>query len=106
VSPLSRAAASHLRTHLETPSSAAGDGPLGALLAELAVRASGLAPVPAELEVERRQLELARVERAIAGARGADAAGVSALVLEREAVKRELDSWLERALAETAERRE
>jgi DNA primase len=105
-SPLARAAAAHLRTHLDTPSSDAGDGPLAALLAELAVRASGLAPVPAELEVERGQLELARVERAIAGARGVDAAGVSALVLEREAVKRELDDWLGRALAQTAERRD
>jgi hypothetical protein len=105
-SPLARAAAAHLRTHLDTPSSDAGNGPLTALLAELAVRASALAPVPAELEVERCQLELARVERAIAGARGADAAAVSALVLEREAVKRELDEWLERALAQTAERRD
>jgi len=101
-SPLARAAAAHLRTHLEAPAAEAGDGALAALLAELAVRAAALAPVPAELEVERRQLELARVERAIAGARGVDAARLSALVREREAVKRELATWLDRALEDTA----
>ena len=101
-SPLARAAAAHLRTHLDTPAAGAQDAALAALLAELAVRAAALAPAPAELEVERRQLELARVERAIAGARGADAPSLSALVREREAVKRELDTWLERALEQTA----
>jgi hypothetical protein len=105
-SPLARAAAAHLRTHLGTPAAGAGDEALAALLAELAVRAAALAPVPAELEVERRQLELARVERAIAGARGVDTARLSALVREREAVKRDLDGWLERALEETAGPRE
>jgi len=101
-SPLARAAAEHLRAHLEAPTSGPVDGELGALLAELAVRAAALAPVPAELEVERRQLELARLERAINGARGADSAALGTLVREREAVKRDLDGWMARALEQTA----
>ena len=105
-SPLARAAAAHLRTHLTAPATQVDDVALQGLLAELAVRAAALAPVPAELEVERRQLELARVERAIAGARGEDAARLHELAREREAVKRELDRWLERALEETASPRE
>ena len=99
-SPLARAAAAHLRTHLDAPSRDVADSALGALLAELTVRAAALAPVPAELEVERRQLELARVDRAIAGARGGDRSRLSDLGHEREAVKRELDSWLDRVLLE------
>ena len=97
-SPLARAAAAHLRTHLEAPANGVADPALGALLAELAVRAASLAPVAAELEVERRQLELARIDRAIAGARGGDPSRLSDLGHERAALKRELDSWLDRVL--------
>jgi DNA primase len=100
-SPLARAAATHLRTHLESPTSGVDDSALATLLAELVVRAAALTPVPAELEVERCQLELARIDRAIAGARGAGAGGLTDLVREREAVKDELDSWLNRALEAT-----
>ena len=82
------------------PASGVADAALEALLAELAVRAAALAPVPAELEVERRQLELARVDRAIAGARGGDRSRLSDLGHERDAVKRELDAWLDRVLLE------
>ena len=103
-SPLARAAATHLRTHLESPTSGVDDSALATLLAELVVRAAALTPVPAELEVERCQLELARIDRAIAGARGAGAGGLTALVREREAVKDELESWLNRALAADARR--
>jgi DNA primase len=105
-SPLTRAAAAHLRSHLESPASDVDDAALAALLAELGVRAAALTPVGAELEVERRQLELARIERAIAGARGAAAGGLTALVREREAVKREIDGWLTQALEQTAAPRE
>jgi DNA primase len=105
-SPLARAAATHLRTHLESPTSGVDDSALATLLAELVVRAATLTPVPAELEVERCQLELARVERAIAGARGAGAGGLTDLVREREAVKDELDGWLNRALEATHGERE
>jgi DNA primase len=105
-SPLTSAAAAHLRTHLVSPASEVDDGELAALLAELVVRAGSLTPVLAELEVERRQLELARIERAIAGARGAGAGGLTDLVREREAIKREIDGWLTEALEQTATPRE
>jgi DNA primase len=105
-SPLTSAAAAHLRTHLASPASEVDDGALAALLAELVVRAGSLTPVLAELEVERRQLELARIERAIAGARGAGAGGLTDLVRAREAIKREIDGWLTEALEQTATPRE
>jgi hypothetical protein len=66
------------------------------------VRASTLVAVPAQLEVERRQLELARIERAIDAVRAGGGSGMTQLGHEREAVKGELDSWLLRALEETA----
>ena len=104
-SPLARAAATHLRTHLESPAADIDDGELAVLLAELSVRAAVLSPVPAELEVERCQLELARVARAIAGARGAGRGGVTALQREREALKHELERWFAEALEQTDEPR-
>ena len=105
-SPLVRAAAAHLRAHLEAPAAEVDDGDLAVLLAELSVRAASLDPAPAELEVERCQLELARIARAIAGARGAGAGGLTALQREREALKHELEGWLAEALDETADPRE
>jgi hypothetical protein len=57
--------------------------------------------VAAELEVERCQLELARVGREIASARGAGRGGVTALQREREVLKQELERWLAQALQET-----
>ena len=105
-SPLVRAAATHLRTHLESPAANIDDGELAVLLAELSVRAAVLSPVPAELEVERCQLELARVARAIAGARGAGRGGVTALQREREALKHELERWFAEALEQTDEPRD
>jgi DNA primase len=105
-SPLVRAAAAHLRTHLRAPTAEIDDGELAVLLAELSVRAAVLTPVAAELEVERCQLELARVGRAIAAARGAGRGGVTALQLEREALKQELELWLAQALEQTDESRD
>jgi DNA primase len=105
-SPLVRAAAAHLRTHLASPTTGIDDGELAVLLAELSVRAAVLAPVAAELEVERCQLELARLARAIAGARGAGRGGVTALQREREALKAELERWLGEALEQTDEPRD
>jgi DNA primase len=105
-SPLTRAAARHLRAHIETPASGVEDPALASLLVELAVRAAALAPVAAQLEVELRQLELARVERSIAGARGAGAAKLSDLARERAELKRELDAWLGRALDQTGAARD
>jgi len=105
-SPLARAAAEHLRTHLHAPTAGIDDGELAGLLAELSVRAAVLTPVPAELEVERCQLELARLGRAIAGARGAGRGGLTELQRERETLKRELERWLAEALEQTATPRE
>jgi DNA primase len=96
-SPLTRAAAVHLRRHLEHPSSG-----LASLLAELDVRASALTPVAAELEAERCQLELARINRAITGGRGAGGGGLAELQRKRAELMRELDGWLSEALDQTA----
>lgn len=101
-SQLTRAAAKHLRVNLENPGSGIEDTSLTALLAELEVRAAASSPVPAELEAERVQLELARIHRAIAGARGAGAGGLTELQRERTALMAELDSWLAEASEQTA----
>jgi DNA primase len=103
---LTRAAAAHLREHLESPAAGVDDAQLAVLLAELFVRAAALEPGPADLEVARSQLELARIDRAIAGARGAGSGGLTALQRERATLKRELDRWLAEALEATAERRD
>jgi DNA primase len=82
VSPLTRAAAAHLREHLESPTAGVDESELAVLLAELSVRAAALSPVVAELEVERCQL-------------------VTALQRERESFKLELEGWLAQALEQT-----
>jgi DNA primase len=101
-SELTRNAALHLRAQLERPGSGVDDPTLTALLAELEVRAATLSPVAAELEAERVQLELARLARAIAGARGAGGGGLTELQHRRAALMGELDSWLAEALEQTA----
>ncbi|HLW94808.1 MAG TPA: DNA primase [Solirubrobacteraceae bacterium] len=101
-SQLTRAAAEHLREHIERPSAGVNDSDLAALLAELEVRAAALTPAPAELEAERCQLELTRVTRAIARGRGAGGGGLMELQREREGLLRELDGWLSEALEQTA----
>jgi len=100
--PLTRAGALHLREHGEAAIADAEQPGLARLLTELAVRASRLDAVPAQLEVAARQLELARIERAIDAVRASGGAGVEQLGHEREAVKGELDVWMLRALEETA----
>ena len=104
-SPLARTAAQHLRSHLHSPAADVDDGELAVLLAELSVRASARSPASAELEVERCQLELARVDRSIAGARGAGRGGLTALQRERESLKHELEGWLAKALEQTDDAR-
>jgi DNA primase len=101
-SPLTRAAAEHLREHIERPSVGVNDSDLAVLLAELEVRAATLTPVAAELEAERCQLELTRLGRAIARGRGAGGGGLIELQREREGLLRELDGWLTEALEQTA----
>jgi DNA primase len=101
-STLTRAAAKHLKDNLDEPVANASDEALAKLLTGLAVRASTLEPVPAQLEVAARQLELARIERAIEAVRASGGAGIAQLGHERNGLKAELDKWMLRALEETA----
>jgi DNA primase len=97
--------AGHLRDPMADPAGLAGgldgDPQLKALLAELVVEA-GREPVqPAMLDVQRLQLELARVDRRIQQARGEESGDVSRLATRRGEVKREFDRAQERALEKT-----
>ncbi len=98
-----RRAAAHLRTHLSDPGAhlPEDDPELAGLLAELVVQAGGESPRPAMLESQRMQLELARIDREIQRARGAESGDVSELAHRRAEVKREFDLAYERALEET-----
>jgi len=109
-SDLLRRAARHLcNGDLREPmrDSAGGDGglendpELKGLLAELVVEAGREQSEPAMLEVQRLQLELARVDRQIQRARGQESGEVSDLALRRTEVKREFDRAYGRALEET-----
>jgi DNA primase len=80
------------------------DPDLKALLAELIVEAGREQAHPAMLEVQRLQLQLARVEREIQRARGAGRGDVSALAQEKAQVKREFDLAYSRVLDDTGER--
>jgi DNA primase len=105
-SELMRRAAEHLRTHLGEPSSGlpAEDPGLAALIAQLVVEASHQAALSEMLEVQRLQLELARVDRQIQGARAHEAGDVSELARKRGEVKLEFDRAYARVLESTAER--
>ena len=85
-SQLSRRAAAFVRDHAEAPSSALppDDPELARLVAELVLRADELEPSAASLEVEALQLDLARLDRRIAGAEGSD---VLTLSRERQRVR-------------------
>jgi DNA primase len=116
-SELLRQAALHLREgELASPmaqaageSAEGGSGPEGdeqlrGLLAELIVQAGGEAPNPGMLEVQRLQLELARLERGIQRARGQEGTDVMGLAREKAALKVEFDRAYARVLEETGER--
>jgi DNA primase len=97
--------AGHLRDPMADPvgleGGLDGDPQLKALLAELVVEA-GREPVqPAMLDVQRLQLELARVDRRIQQARGEESGDVSELATRRGEVKREFDRAQERALEQS-----
>jgi DNA primase len=97
--------AGHLRDPMADPAGLEdgldGNPQLKALLAELVVEA-GREPVqPAMLDVQRLQLELARVDRRIQQARGEESGDVSELATRRGEVKREFDRAQERALEKT-----
>ena len=69
-SELTRRAAAHLCDRLEAPSAdPAGDDPLAALIAELAVRAADTHAPQAALESEALTLELTRLDREISATR-------------------------------------
>jgi DNA primase len=97
--------AGHLRDPMADPPGLEGgldgDPQLKALLAELVVEAGREQVRPAMLDVQRLQLELARVDRRIQQARGAQSGDVSELARSRGEVKREFDRAQERALEES-----
>ncbi len=80
------------------------DAELERLLAELVVEAGRGTANPAMLEAQRLQLELARVEREIAQARGRHSGEVSDLAQRKAIVKRDFDRAYARVLEETGER--
>jgi DNA primase len=82
------------------------DPELERLMAELVVEAGREAASASMLEVQRLQLELARVERQIQRARGQESGDVQALATRRAVLKREFDSAYGHALERTGEREE
>jgi DNA primase len=99
-----RRAAAHLRAgRLSEPMAGIDeqDLELTGVLAELVVQAGREFPVPAMLEVQRMQLELARLDRRIRGASAQGAGEVSELAHRRAEVKRAFEQAYERALEET-----
>jgi DNA primase len=82
------------------------DPELERLMAELVVEAGREDAHASMLEVQRLQLELARVDRQIQRARGQESGDVQALATRRAALKREFDSAYGQALERTGEREE
>jgi DNA primase len=102
-----RRAAIHLRGNIREPGAGLDDDPeLSALLAELAVRSTRMPAHVVQLDVERLQLELSRIDREMAAARAAGSGGLSALAARRRPVLDDLQRALTRALDETADRRD
>jgi DNA primase len=97
-----RRAAEHLRGHLANPGAGLpeGDAQLAALIAELDVEAGRETAQPELLEVQRLQLELARMDRHIQRARGQERGAVQELAQRRAEVKREFDHAYGRVLEE------
>ncbi len=79
------------------------DPELKALLAELIVQAGREQSHPAMLEVQRLQLELARVDREIQQARGQERGEVTDLARRRAEVMREFDRAYAQVLQETGD---
>jgi DNA primase len=112
-SGLLRRAARHLcAVDLRAPMSDAATGEarleddpqLKGLLAELVVEAGREQPGTVMLEVQRLQLELARVDRQIQRARGQDGGDISALAQRKAQVKREFDRAYGQVLEQTGDR--
>jgi DNA primase len=79
------------------------DPELKALLAELVVEAGGDEANPGMLEVQRLQLELARLERGIQQARGQEGTDVAGLAKQKAELKVEFDRAYARVLEKTGE---
>ena len=100
-SALLRRAAAHLRDHLTAPAEGLdpADYELQALVAELALRADREPATAATLEVQTRQLEVARLDREIAAARAEGRTDVSTLARERSQVLDDLSAAMDQAMA-------
>jgi DNA primase len=98
-----RRAAEHLRRHLIDPQRELpeGDGDLAALMAELVVEAGRETVRPEMLEVQRLQLDLARMDRAIHRTRSGEEGDVFELARRRVEVQVDLDRAYSRVLDET-----
>jgi DNA primase len=81
-----------------------GDPELKELLAELIVQAGREEARPAMLEVQRLQLEMARMDRKLRQARGQQGGDMSELAQRRAEVKQEFDRAYGRVLEETGDR--
>jgi DNA primase len=80
------------------------DPELKSLLAELVVEAGREQAHPAMLEVQRLQLQLARLDREVQRARGAGVGDVTGLAQQRAEVKREFDVAYSQVLDDTGDR--
>jgi hypothetical protein len=80
------------------------DPELKSLLAELVVEAGREQAHPAMLEVQRLQLQLARLDREVQRARGAGVGDVTGLAQQRADVKREFDVAYSQVLDDTGDR--
>jgi DNA primase len=102
-SDLARRAAEHLRDHLADPQSGLppGDPGLASLVAQLVVEAGRESARPEMLEVQRLQLELARMDREIQHTRARQGGEVSELARRRTEVRRDFERAYARVLEET-----
>jgi DNA primase len=103
-----RLRAGDLRAPMSDPAGAEerleDDPQLKGLLAELVVEAGRERSDTAMLEVQRLQLELARVDRQIQRARGQDGGEISTLAQRKAQVKRDFDRAYGRVLEQTGDR--
>jgi DNA primase len=105
-SELMRRAAQHLRSHLSDPHGGLpeDDPELASLVAKLVVEAGRESAREDMLEVQRLQLELARMDRQIQRTRALQGGEVNELAQRRTEVKRDFERAYARVLEETGER--
>ncbi|MGI8729772.1 MAG: hypothetical protein ACR2LK_07235, partial [Solirubrobacteraceae bacterium] len=101
-SAFTRRAASHLREHLDAPTTGlSADDPLLGFMRELAVGDEHAASATSTtFRIERLQLELARLDREIAAARTAASGDVSELARRRSDARERLAAALAQAMDE------